>query len=40
MIKAILDGVDAIARQMEGKWGVGRLRLLVGDALRIKFDAQ
>ena len=40
VIKAILDGVDAIARQMEGKWGVGRLRLLVGNALRIKFDAQ
>jgi hypothetical protein len=40
MIKAILDGVDEIARQMERKWGVGRLRLLVGDALRIKFDAQ
>ena len=40
VIKAILDGVDAIAREMERKWGVGRLRLLVGDALRIKFDAQ
>jgi hypothetical protein len=40
VIKAILDGVDAIARQMQGKWGVGRLRLLVDDALRIKFDAQ
>ena len=40
VIKAILDGVDAIARQMERKWGVGRLRLLVDDALRIKFDAQ
>ena len=40
VIKAILDGVDALARQMERKWGVGRLRLLVGDALRIKFDAQ
>jgi hypothetical protein len=40
VIKAILDGVDAIARQMEGKWGVGRLRLLVGDGLRIRFDAQ
>ena len=40
VIKAVLDGVDAIARQIEGKWGVGRLRLLVGDALRIKFDAQ
>jgi hypothetical protein len=40
VIKAILDGVDAIARQMERKWGVGRLRLLVDDVLRIKFDAQ
>jgi hypothetical protein len=40
VVKAILDGVDAIVRQIEGKWGVGRLRLLVGDALRIKFDAQ
>ena len=38
--KAILDGVDAVAREMERKWGVGRLRLLVGDVLRIKFDAQ
>jgi hypothetical protein len=40
VIKAILDGVDAIAQQMERKWGVGRLRLVVGDALRIKFDSQ
>jgi hypothetical protein len=40
VIKAILDGVDAIAREMERKWGVGRLRLLVADALRIRFDAQ
>ena len=38
--KAILDGVDETARQMERKWGVGRLRLLVDDALRAKFDAQ
>jgi hypothetical protein len=40
MIKAILDGLDEIARQMERKWGVGRLRLMVSDVLRIKFDAQ
>ena len=40
VIKAILDGVDEIARQMERRWGVGRLRLLVSDVLRIKFDAQ
>jgi len=38
--KAILDGLDETARQMERKWGVGRLRLLVDDALRAKFDAQ
>jgi hypothetical protein len=40
VINAIIDGVDAIARQMERKWGIGRLRLLVDEALRIKFDAQ
>jgi hypothetical protein len=40
VIKAILDGVDEIARQMERRWGVGRLRLLASDVLRIKFDAQ
>ena len=38
--KAILDHLDETARQMERKWGVGRLRLLVDDALRAKFDAQ
>jgi hypothetical protein len=38
--QAILDGLDETARQMEQKWGVGRLRLLVDDALRAKFDAQ
>ena len=38
--RAILDGLDETARQMEQKWGVGRLRLLVDDALRAKFDAQ
>jgi hypothetical protein len=38
--QAILDGLDEAARQMERKWGIGRLRLLVDDALRAKFDAQ
>jgi hypothetical protein len=38
--KAILDGLDEIAARMERKWGVGRMRLLVGDELRIRFDAQ
>jgi hypothetical protein len=38
--QAILDGLDETARQMEHKWGVDRLRLLVSDFLRMKFDAQ
>jgi hypothetical protein len=38
--QAILDGLDETARQMEQEWSVGRLRLLVDDALRAKFDAQ
>ena len=40
VIKAILDSVDETARQMERRWGFGRLRLMVSDVLRIKFDAQ
>ena len=39
-IRAIIDGLDQVAREMERKWGVGRLRLLVSDLLRAKFDAQ
>ena len=39
-IRAILDGLDPVAHAMERKWGVGRLRLLVGDSLRARFDAQ
>jgi hypothetical protein len=39
-IGAILDGLDEIATTMERTWGVGRLRRLVGDDLRAKFDAQ
>ena len=39
-IRAILDGLDHIAVTMERSWGVGRLRLLVSDLLRAKFDAQ
>ena len=39
-IRAVLDGLDALALEMERKWGIGRLRLLVGDLLRAKFDAQ
>jgi hypothetical protein len=35
-----LDAVDALATEMETKWGVGRLRLLVPADLREKFDRQ
>lgn len=38
--KSVIDGVDFIATQMERKWGIGRLRLIVDEQLRIKFDAQ
>lgn len=38
--QAIIDGLDHFVRQIEQTWGIGRLRLLVSDFLRIKFDAQ
>lgn len=38
--RSCLDGVDAMARDMEAKWGVGRLRLLVDAELRGRFDSQ
>jgi hypothetical protein len=39
-IQAMVDGLDQVAIAMERKWGVGRLRLLVSDFLRAKFDEQ
>ena len=39
-IQSVIDGVDAIAVEMENKWGRGRLRLLVDTDLRIRFDEQ
>jgi hypothetical protein len=39
-IRAIIDGLDEVALAVERTWGVGRLRLLVSDLLRAKFDAQ
>ena len=39
-VQSTLDGVDALANEMERKWGVGRLRLLVDDDLRARFDEQ
>jgi hypothetical protein len=38
--QAILDGVDARAHALEMAWGQGRLRLLVDDELRARFDRQ
>jgi hypothetical protein len=35
-----IDGADAVAIAMEARWGAGRLRLLVDDKLREKFDRQ
>ena len=37
---ATVDGVDQVACEMEQKWGVGRLRLLIDDNLRRRFDEQ
>jgi hypothetical protein len=35
-----IDGADHLAAEMEAKWGIGRLRLLVSAELREKFDRQ
>lgn len=35
-----VDEADTVANRMEAKWGVGRLRLLVGAELRERFDRQ
>jgi hypothetical protein len=38
--QAATDALDHVAGDMERKWGVGRLRLLVDDSLQVRFDAQ
>ena len=38
--RAYVDGADQTAAEMEAKWGVDRLRLLVDPKLREKFDRQ
>jgi hypothetical protein len=38
--QAIVDGVDYRCRELDRKWGIGRLRLLVDDELRARFDRQ
>jgi hypothetical protein len=39
-LQATLEGLDARAKELESKWGIGRLRLLVDDELRHRFDQQ
>jgi hypothetical protein len=38
--QAVVDGVDHCCRELDRKWGIGRLRLLVDDDLRARFDLQ
>jgi len=38
--RAHIDGADQLAWEMDRKWGVGRLRLLVDPELRARFDRQ
>lgn len=40
LVKAALDRLDFTATTLERRWGIGRLRLLVDDILRAKFDRQ
>jgi hypothetical protein len=39
-IRSMVDGLDQVALAMERKWGLDRLRFLVSDFLRAKFDEQ
>lgn len=39
-IQGLVQTVDLVTDAMEQKWGVGRLRMLVGDDLRERFDRQ
>jgi hypothetical protein len=39
-MQAMVDGLEQVAAEMDRVWGVGRLRLLVSDVLRAKFDEQ
>lgn len=38
--RAYIDEADMTATEMDAKWGIGRLRRLVGPELREKFDRQ
>jgi len=38
--QGIIDGVEHVRGEMERRWGVGRLRLVVDADLRVRFDRQ
>lgn len=38
--QAIIDGVDLVARDVEARYGVDRVRLLLPDDMRARFDRQ
>ena len=38
--RSFIDGADHLALEAERTWGAGRLRLLVDDELRARFDSQ
>jgi hypothetical protein len=38
--QAVVDGVDHRCCELDRKWGIARLRLLVDDQLRARFDVQ
>lgn len=38
--QALVDGVEHLRGEMERRWGVGRLRLVVEPELRLRFDRQ
>ena len=39
-IQGLVQSVDLLTDSLERKWGTGRLRLLVEDGLRERFDRQ
>jgi hypothetical protein len=39
-IRAMVADLDEVAAEMDRVWGIGRLRILVSESLRAKFDEQ
>lgn len=40
MLSAYFDGLEEVRREVEAKWGAGRVELLAGDELRAKWRRQ